>query len=80
MCPSCPYVLKKAIIAMKFCDIEGSLCASRPLTVQILRVRGGSLVGCRFESNCPLLGPGTIGGVPSVGGGVFLRDPSLYLG
>ena len=37
----------------------------------------GWLVGCRFESNCPLVGPGTIGGVPSVG--VFLRDPSPYL-
>ena len=24
--------------------------------------------GCRFESNCPLVGPGTIGGAPSVGG------------
>ena len=31
--------------------------------------------GCRYESNCPLVGPGTIGGVPSVV--VFLRDPSL---
>ena len=31
----------------------------------------------RFESNCPLVRPGTIGGVPSVG--VFLRDPSPYL-
>ena len=31
-----------------------------------------------FESNCPLVGPGTIGGVLSVG--VFLRDPSPYLG
>ena len=35
------------------------------------------LVGCRFESNFPLVGHGTIGGVPSVG--VFLRDPSPYL-
>ena len=26
------------------------------------------LVGCRFESNCSLVGPGTTGGVPSVGG------------
>ena len=33
--------------------------------------------GCRYESNCPLMGPGTIGGLPSVG--VFLRDPSPYL-
>ena len=31
--------------------------------------------GCNYESNCPLVGPGTIGGVPSVG--AFLRDPSL---
>ena len=28
---------------------------------------------CRFESNCPLVEPGTTGGMPSVG--VFLRDP-----
>ena len=35
------------------------------------------LVGCTFESNCPLVGPGTIGEVPSVG--VFLRDPNRYL-
>ena len=35
------------------------------------------VVGCRFESNCPLVGPGTIDGMPSVG--VFLRDPSPYL-
>ena len=27
--------------------------------------------GCKYESNCPLMGPGTIGGLPSVG--VFLR-------
>ena len=24
--------------------------------------------GCRYKSNCPLVGPGTIGGLPSVGG------------
>ena len=29
----------------------------------------GWLVGCRFESICPLVGPGTIGGVPC--GGLF---------
>ena len=34
-------------------------------------------LGCRFQTNCPLVGPGPIGGVPSVG--VFLRDPSPYL-
>ena len=28
----------------------------------------GWLVGCRFKSNCPLVEPGTIGGMPSVGG------------
>ena len=33
-------------------------------------------LGCRFEANCPLVGPGPIGGVLSVG--VFLRDPSPY--
>ena len=33
--------------------------------------------GCRYESNCPLVGPGTVDGLPSVG--VFLKDPSPYL-
>ena len=27
-------------------------------------------LGCRFEANCLLVGPGPIGGVPSVGGGL----------
>ena len=43
----------------------------------ILSVIFNRLVGCRLESNCPLVGPGTVSGVPSVA--VFLRDPSLYL-
>ena len=30
-----------------------------------------------FKENCPLVGPGPIGGVPSVG--FFLRDSSPYL-
>ena len=29
------------------------------------------------KANCPLVGPGPIGGMPSVGG--LLRDPSPYL-
>ena len=29
---------------------------------------GGCCCCCRFESNCPLVGPGTIGGMLSVGG------------
>ena len=33
--------------------------------------------GCRFKANCPLVGLGPIGGVPSVG--IFLTDPSSYL-
>ena len=33
------------------------------------------VVGCK--ANCPLVGPGLIGCVPSVG--VFLMDPSPYL-
>ena len=37
----------------------------------------GWLVGCRFESNCPLVEPGSIGGMPFVE--VFLRDPSPHL-
>ena len=37
----------------------------------------GLVVDCTFESNCPLVGPGTVGGVPSVR--VFLRDPITYL-
>ena len=35
------------------------------------------LVGCKVKANCPLVGPGTVGRVPSMG--VFLRDPSTYL-
>ena len=34
-------------------------------------------VGCRLKANYQLMGPGPIGGVPSVG--VFLRNPSPYL-
>ena len=30
-----------------------------------------------FKAKCPLVGPGPIGRMPSVG--VFLRDPSPYL-
>ena len=31
-----------------------------------------------FKTNCPLVGPGPIGGVPSVG--VFQRDPTrIYI-
>ena len=35
------------------------------------------LVGYRFDSNRPLVGPANIGGVPSVG--VFLRNSRPYL-
>ena len=37
----------------------------------------GWLVGCRLKADCPLMGPGPVEGVPSVG--VFQRDPSPYL-
>ena len=40
-------------------------------------MRDGWMDECRFESNCPLVGSGTIGGAPSVG--VFLRDSSPCL-
>ena len=30
-----------------------------------------------FKANCPLEGPGSVGGIPSVR--VFLRDPRKYL-
>ena len=33
--------------------------------------------GCRVKANCPLVGPGRLGAVPSMG--IFLRDPSSYL-
>ena len=36
-------------------------------------------LGCWIESNCPHMGAGPIGVVPSVGWGVFLRDPNPYL-
>ena len=42
-----------------------------------IRINYSWLVGFRIESNCPLVGPGIIGGMPSVV--VFLRDPSPYL-
>ena len=35
------------------------------------------LVGYRVKANCPLVGPGLVGGVPSMR--VFLRDPCLYI-
>ena len=35
------------------------------------------LVGCSVKANCPLVGPGPVGEVSSVG--VFLRDPSPYV-
>ena len=37
----------------------------------------GWLVGYRCKANCPLVGPGPIGGVPSVG--IILRDFRPYL-
>ena len=41
------------------------------LCVEINTPRKGWVVGCRLESNCPLVGPGTIGRMASVGGGSF---------
>ena len=35
---------------------------------QMLMMEEDWLVGCRLKANCPLVGPGPIGGVPSVGG------------
>ena len=35
------------------------------------------MFGCRYNSNCLLVGPGTTGKIPSVG--VFLSDPNSYL-
>ena len=43
----------------------------------ILFLRMVGMDGFRHESNCPLVGPGTMGGELSVG--VFLRDISPYL-
>ena len=31
------------------------------------------LVSCRIKDNCPLVGAGPVGGVPSVGGGGLCR-------
>ena len=36
----------------------------------------GRLIGWRFKSNCPSVGPGTIDWMPS---GIFKRDPKSYL-
>ena len=30
--------------------------------------KAGLLVGCKLKANCPLMRPGPIGGMPSVGG------------
>ena len=35
------------------------------------------LVRCRDKANCPHVGPGPKGGMPSVG--IFLRDPKPHL-
>ena len=34
----------------------------------------GWLVGCRFEANCPLVGPGPVGGMPAVEAESFLGN------
>ena len=51
------------------------------LIKQVIIVFCGWLVGCRVKSSSPLVGPGTVGGVPSVcvWGGVFLTYPTSYL-
>ena len=56
---------------------ENFIIATFRLKFYFLLFADDWLVGCRFESNSPLVGPGTIGGVHSVG--VFLRDSSWYL-
>ena len=50
---------------------------SRWLNEHHLQYSFSWLVDCRCKANCPFVGPGPIGGVPSVG--VFLRDPSPHL-
>ena len=54
-----------------------NICSRHIFSGKCLRMGGrkfnfvfGWLVGCRFESNCPLVGPGTTGEVPTAG--VFL--------
>ena len=34
-------------------------------------------LGCNIKTNCPLVEPDPVGGLPSVG--FFLRDPTPYL-
>ena len=43
----------------------------------IIVIKINWLAGCRLKANCPLVEPGPIGSMPSVG--VFLRDLSQYL-
>ena len=42
-----------------------------------MEINTSGLLGCRYKANCPLVGPGHIWSVTSVG--VFLSDPSLSL-
>ena len=65
-------------VAERFCSETGS--REVPGLVHGRACRPNLSVGwlvVGFESNCPLAGPGTIDGMPSVG--VFLSDPSPYL-
>ena len=59
--------MKNKIIKDKFSSFDFN-----SLDTQII-----SAYGCRYESNCPPVEPGTLCGVPSVD--VFLRNPSPYL-
>ena len=45
------------------------------IIITVIRLADWLVVG--FNSNCLLVGPGAIGGIPSLG--VFLRDPCSYL-
>ena len=47
------------------------------MSKKLLQINTIRMDGYRYESNCPLVGPGAIDGLPSLR--VFLRDPSPYL-
>ena len=55
--------------------VDGRCQVHSSVALVDLAVRVG--LGCRFKANCPHVGSGLKGDVPSVG--VFLRHPSPYL-
>ena len=68
-------------VTQLFCLRQIFICKSLKFVLYALKnfnnLKRNSRLVVDFKANCPLVGPGPIGGMPSVGG--FLRDPSPYL-